>query len=142
MEYMLIIALAFAIIIPTTYLFYNYSKESSGEITDAQITKIGRIIIDSSETIFYSGIGSKTTLDLNIPNSIGNVLIIGGRELVFNVTTSSGTSEIVFFSSVNLTTDNSNCKINVCSIPGLPGEGSKLVKIESINENSVNVKTT
>ena len=140
-EYILIIALTFAIIVPTTYLFYNYSKESSQDITDGQITKLGRVIIDSSETIFYSGIGSKTTLDLNIPNSIRNVLIIDGRELVFNVTSSSGISEIVFFSSVNLTTDGSNCNKNVCSIPGLPREGLKMVKIESVSKDSVKVNT-
>ena len=140
-EYILIIALTFAIIVPTTYLFYSYSKESAQEITDAQITKIGRSIIDASETIFYSGTGSKTTLDLNIPNNIINVAIIDGRELVFNVTTSSGISEILFFSSVNLTTDGSNCNINVCSIPGLPGEGLKQVKIESVSKDSVSVKT-
>ena len=141
LEYLLIVALTFAIIIPTTYLFYSYSKESSQEIIDAQITKLGRSITDSSETIFYSGIGSKTTLDLNIPNSINNVLIIDGRELVFNVTTSFGISEIVFFSSVNLTTDGSNCNINVCSIPDLSGEGLKQVRIESVSKDSVSITT-
>ena len=141
MEYLLIVALTFAIIVPTAYLFYNYSKESSQEIIDAQITKLGRSITDSSERIFYSGIGSKTTLDLNIPNSINNVLMVDGRELVFNVTTSFGISEIIFFSSVNLTTDGSNCKINVCNIPDLPGAGLKQVRIESVNKDSVSVKT-
>ena len=141
MEYLLIVALTFAIIVPTAYLFYNYSKESSQEIIDAQITKLGRSITDSSERIFYSGIGSKTTLDLNIPNSINNVLIVDGRELVFNVTTSFGISEIVFFSSVNLTTDGSNCNVNVCSIPDLPGAGLKQVRIESVSKDSVSVKT-
>src|SRR3989338_10932270 len=109
MEYLFIVALTFAILIPTTYLFYNYSKESSHEITDAQITKLGRSIIDASETIFYSGEGSRTILELNMPDSIFSVLIIDGKELVFNTTSTYGTSEIVFFSSVNLTTLGSNC---------------------------------
>ena len=52
MEYLLVVALTFAIMVPTTYLFYNYSKESGQEITDAQATKIGRNIVDTSETIF------------------------------------------------------------------------------------------
>ena len=141
LEYILIVALTFAIIIPTTYFFYNYSKESSQEIIDAQITKLGRGIIDSAETIFYSGIGSKTALDLNIPDNINDVLIIDGRELVFNLTTSSGNSEIVFFSSVNLTTEGSNCNSNVCRIPDLPGGGLKQVRIESINKDSVSIIT-
>ena len=141
MEYLFIIALTFAILIPTTYLFYNYSKESSQEITDAQITKLGRSIIDASETIFYSGEGSRTVLELNMPDGIFNVLIIDGNELVFNVTTSYGTSEIVFFSSVNLTTLGSNCNANVCLIPELPQQGLKKLKIEATGKNSVSLQT-
>ena len=141
MEYLFIVALTFAILIPTTYLFYNYSKESSQEITDAQITKLGRSIVDASETIFYSGEGSRTTLELNMPDGVFNVLIIDGKELVFNVTTAYGTSEIVFFSNVNLTTSGSNCNANVCWIPELPQQGFKKLKIEATGKNSVSLQT-
>ena len=141
MEYLFIVALTFAILIPTTYLFYNYSKESSQEITDAQVTKLGRSIVDASETIFYSGEGSRTILELNMPESIFNVLIIDGRELVLNTTTTFGVSEIVFFSSVNLTTLGSNCSANVCLIPELPQQGVKKLKIEAIGKNSVSIQT-
>ena len=141
MEYLFIIALTFAILVPTTYLFYNYSKESSQEITDAQITKLGRSIVDASETIFYSGEGSRTVLELNMPDSIFNVLIIDGKELVFNVTTAYGNSEIVFFSNVNLTTSGSNCNANVCWIPELPQQGLKKLKIEATDKNSVSLQT-
>ena len=140
LEYLLVVALTFAIIVPTTYLFYNYSKESSQEITDAQVTKLGRIIVDAAESIFYSGKGSKTTLELTIPDNIQSVVIIDGREIVFNITTSFGISEIVFFSSANLTT-NGDCNANVCNIPGLANSGLKKVKIEMISSDSVDVQT-
>ena len=139
-EYVIIIALTFAIIIPTTYLFFNYSKDSSQEIVDAQLTKMGRGIIDSAETIFYSGEGSKTLLEINVPKGISAASIVDGRELVFNMTTDAGTSEIVFFSSVNLTTNGANCKSNMCSLPLLPEEGFKRIKIEAINRNSVSIE--
>lgn len=141
MEYLFIIALTFAILIPTTYLFYNYSKESGQEITDAQITKLGRSIIDASENIFYSGEGSRTTIELNMPDGIFDVLIIDGKELVFNVTTAYGISEIVFFSNVNLTTSGSNCNANVCRIPELPQQGLKKLKIEATGKKSVILQT-
>ena len=80
LEYLLVVALTFAIIVPTTYLFYNYSRESSQEIADAQVTKLGKSIVDTAETIFYSGQGSKTTLELNIPDNVGSVAIIDGRK--------------------------------------------------------------
>ncbi len=141
MEYLFIIALTFIILIPTTYLFYNYSKGSSQEIADAQITKLGRSIIDASETIFYSGEGSRTVIELNMPATVFNVLIIDGKELVFNTTTTLGVTEIVFFSNVNLTTLGSNCKANVCRIPQLSQQGLQKLKIEAINKNSVSLQT-
>ena len=138
LEYLLIVALTFAIIVPTTYLFYNYSRESTLEIIDAQITKIGRTIIDSSETIFYSGQGSKTTLELNIPDNVVSAVIIDGREFVFKISTNFGISEIVFFSAVNITTG-SNCNGNICDLPQLGQSGVKKVKIEAITKDSVSI---
>ena len=138
LEYILVVALTFAIIIPTTYLFYNYSKESSQKITDTQITNIGRSIVDSAQTMFYSGQGSKTTLDINVPQNVVGATIIDGRELVLNLTTSFGISEIVFFSPVNITTG-SGCTGNICNIPGLASSGVKKVKVEAINKNSVSI---
>lgn len=140
LEYLLVVALTFAIIVPTTYLFYNYSKESSQEITDAQITKLGKSIVDAAETIFYSGEGSKTTLELNVPENIDSAIIIDGRELVFNITTNFGISEIVFFSSVNITTTSSNCNANICNLPELAISGLKKLKIEAISKDSVRIE--
>lgn len=136
---MLVIALTFAIIVPTSYLFYNYSRESGQELADAQITKLGRAITDAAESIFYSGQGSKTVLELNVPGNIGSALIIDGKELVFNVTAQFGVSEIVFFSSVNLTAPSPNCVANVCTIAGLQSSGLKKVRIEAISKNSVEI---
>lgn len=139
MEYLLVVALTFAIMVPTTYLFYNYSKESSQEISDAQATKIGRSIVDTSEAIYYSGKGSKTILDLNIPDSVRAARIIEGREFVLNISTPAGESELVFFSGVNLTTDSSLCSSIQCDIPELGSPGLKKVKIEAIDRNSINI---
>lgn len=141
MEYLLVVALTFAIMVPTTYLFYNYSKESGQEISDAQATKIGRNIVDASETIFYSGKGSKTVLELSVPDNIRAAQIIDGREFVLNISTSAGDSELVFFSGVNMTTDSSKCIAIFCSIPDLGNSGLKKVKIEAIDKNSVNIST-
>lgn len=140
LEYLLVVALTLAIIVPTTYLFYNYSRESSQEIADAQITKIGTSIIDAAKTIFYSGQGSKTTLELNMPDNIQSAVIIDGRELVFNVSTSFGISEIVFFSTINITTLATNCTANICYIPQLASSGLKKVKMEVISKDTVRIE--
>lgn len=139
LEYMLVIAITFAIIVPTTYLFYSYSKGSSEEVKDSQIINIGRSIIDTAQTIFYSGQGSKATLELNVPDNIESAKIIDNRELVFKLITSLGTSDIVFFSStVKLTT--SGCTSSACEIPQLASSGLKKVKLEVINKDSVKIE--
>ena len=140
LEYLLIVALTFAIIIPTTFLFYFYSKESSQEITDAQVTKVGRSIVDTAETIFYTGQGSKTILESNVPDNIQSAIIIDGKELVFNLTTNYGVSEIIFFSSINITPINPNCDANVCKMPELASSGFKKIKITAINKYSVGIE--
>ena len=139
LEYLLIIDLTLGIIVPTTYIFYNYSVESSQEISDAHVMKIGTSVIDAAESMFYSGLGSRTTLELNIPQNAKSVQIVDGKELIFNITSNIGVSEILFFSKVNITTLNSNCVINVCSIPELGSPGIKNVKIESVSKESVSI---
>lgn len=144
LEYLLVVALTFAIIVPTTYLFYSYSKESIEEITDAQVTELGKTIVDTAAVIFYSGQGSKTTLELNVPDNIASAVIINGRELVFNVTTNFGVSEIVFFSSVNITPIQQSCEVigitYVCKMPELASSGLKNVRIVSINKDNVGIE--
>lgn len=130
MEYLLVIALTFAIIVPTAYLFYSYSKESSQEISDAQIVKIGKSIVDTASSIFYSGIGSKTVLELNMPSNINSADIIDERELVFNVRTDFGSTDVVFFSSVPIK------KADVDRFKKFAESGLKKVKIEAIKEGA------
>lgn len=139
MEYLLIVAIAFIIIVPAAFVFYNYSKESSQEISDSEIAKLGKAIVDAAEVVYYSGEGAKTVLELNVPDNLANTFIVDGRELVLNMTTSFGNSEVVFFSSVNLTTDSSNCVVNVCNVPQLNSSGLKKIKIESIGGDDVNI---
>ncbi|MBI1936429.1 hypothetical protein HYS31_08410 [Candidatus Woesearchaeota archaeon] len=132
LEYLIIVAITFAIIVPTTYIFYSYSKESGQEISDAQAARAGKAIVDAAQSIFYSGQGSKTTLELNMPDNVASAVIIDGKELVFNITTNFGVSELVFFSPVSITTSSLNCNGNVCNLPGLGSPGIKKVRIEAL----------
>ena len=135
LEYLLVVALTFVIIIPTTYLFYNYSKESTQEIKDSQVTKIGSTIIDTAKFIYYSGEGSKTELELNVPDNVNSVDIFDGRELVFNIRTEFGDSDIVFFSNIPIK------KADVDRFNKLAESGLKKVKIEAIKEASRGIIT-
>ena len=129
-EYLMIIALTLAIIVPTAYLFFRYSSESNVQLIDSQINQIGRNMIDTAESVYFSGEGSKIVLEMNMPESVGDVYILGNRELVFNLTTITGVNEAVFFSNVNLTS--AACQDQQCSLSELAGVGLKKVKFQSI----------
>jgi len=132
-EYMMIVALTLGIIVPTTYLFFRYSSESNIKLIDSQINEIGRNIVDTAETVYFSGEGSKIILEVNMPENVRDIYIISNREIVFNLTTNIGETEAVFFSSINITS--SNCPTDVfCSLTEVVGFGLNKIKFQSFNE--------
>jgi len=131
-EYLMIIALTVAIIVPMTYLFFRYSADSNTKILDSQINQIGRNMVDTAESVFFSGEDSKIVLELNMPDNVIDVYIIDERELIFNVTTTIGVNEVVFFSDVNITSN--SCLDEKCSLTEIATSGLKKVKFLSVNE--------
>ena len=134
LEYLMIIALTLGIMVPTAYIFFQYSTESNTKILDSQINQIGRSIIDTAETVYFSGQNSKIVLQLNMPESVNDINIINNRELVFNVATDIGEGEAVFFSSINITS--SDCQGSICSLAEIAGSGLKKIKFQSYNNGN------
>ena len=136
LEYLMIIGLTFGIIIPTVYLFYSYSRESNIQLVDSQINSIGSNIVNTAESVYYSGEHSKTIMEFNMPENVNHISIISERELVFDVTTEFGNTDIVFFSDVNITADRTipiYCAIGVCDLSHIASQGYQKIRIESIS---------
>jgi hypothetical protein len=130
----MIIAIALGVIIPTTYLFFKFTSKSSEQAVDSQINQIGKLLMDTAETVYYSGKDSKIVLEVNIPKGVTNAKILAGRELVFESDTKIGKSELVFLPRANIplaSDDPTNeCTTNeVCDLSDLTGEGLKIVEI-------------
>lgn len=102
MEYLLIIGFAALMIIPLFILYEVYTSNSGDEIITSQIYQIEHKIIDAAETIYFLGIPSQTTIKVYIPKQISSASL-ERREILYNLTTRSGITEIVQVSSVNLT---------------------------------------
>ncbi len=134
MEFLIVVGFAFFVIIPATYFFLNFSRESAEEISYYQFEDIGRSIVDTAESLFYHGRGSKTTLTLRMPKGIENAAIMDKRELVFNVSTSAGYSEFVFFSRVNLTTA-ASCVQSMCPVQELGSAGVRNIRLIALNSS-------
>lgn len=137
----MIIGVTLGIIVPTTYLFFRYSSESTVQIVDAQIAQIGRSITNTAESVYYSGENSKIILEVNMPESVTDVQILSNRELVFSISSEFGDTEAVFFTLVSIPitsndpstdcTDNGNCDLSE-----LAGFGRKNIQIQSVDDGS------
>src|SRR3989338_4087293 len=102
LEYLMITALVLGIIVPTTYLLFRTTSESNVKILYSQISQIGNSIVDTAETVFFSGEGAKIVLEVNMPKGITNAKILANRELVFDIVSELGTTDCVFFSPLSL----------------------------------------
>ena len=138
LEYLMITALVLGIIVPTTYILFRTTSESNVKILYSQINQIGNNIIDTAETVFFSGEGSRIVLEVNMPKGVTNVKILANRELVFDIVSELGTAEAVFFSKVTIpiiSDDSTAGCINNgnCGLSDLAGEGLKRINIEAID---------
>ena len=102
-EYMALIGFVTLITIPLVIIYSTYSQQSKESITSAQIHQVAKKIVDAAESVYYLGEPSQTTLKVNIPDDVVDVDLSYGYEVVFKVKSTSGISDIVQVSSVNIT---------------------------------------
>ncbi|MBU0471983.1 MAG: class III signal peptide-containing protein [Nanoarchaeota archaeon] len=100
-EYLFIIGLALAILVPGSIMFYNYSQESNNKLVAGQINRIGKNIINQAEQMNAIGKNSWTTIEANLPETTRNIYA-KDYELVITYQTDNGLSESVFFSDINI----------------------------------------
>jgi len=143
LEYLMIIAIVLGIIVPTTYLLFRSTSESNVQILYSQISQIGNNIIDTAETVFFSGEGSKIVLEVNMPKGVTNVKILANRELVFDIVSELGATEAVFFSKsttpiISDDPTNPDCVVDGnCDLSDLAGEGLKRINIQTIEDSGI-----
>jgi len=130
-EYLMIIALTLGIIVPTTYLFFRYTSESNVEVVYSQVNQIGKTIIDTAETVYFSGKGSKIVLELNMPEGMSDIYILANRELVFKIFSEIGDNELVFFSPANIPLTE-----GAGDLKDIASSGLKKIKIEAVDDGS------
>ncbi len=142
-EYLIIIGVSFAILIPGGYFFYNYSKSSNDATIRTQINQMGTAIITSAESIYGLSDGSLVTLDLRYPKNVRDIYVLGGNELIIRYELASGMNDAVFFSKValsgNFTYPRPPSGAISCFLPcsnstitaNLPQQGAHKLKFES-----------
>lgn len=100
-EYMLIMGYATLMTIPLLLIYYAYTSDSRDVVATSQALQIARKIVDASESVYYLGKPSQTTLKLNFPEGIYSTNL-SNKEVVFKIKTINGVTDIVQVSSVNM----------------------------------------
>ncbi len=101
-EYILVIAIIFAVFLPFTYVFMGQSSELEEETTRVQLELLSQKIMKYGEELYYAGGYSKRTLKATLPERVTSFSIVGKeyQEIVFKVRTPNGEEDIVYFSKV------------------------------------------
>lgn len=103
-EYVFIIGIVLLIALPSLYLFRGYVVESNDKIVAGAVERAANGLISTATEIYYRGVPSKIVLQIEMPQQIQYIRIIevSSNEyyLVFNVSTSDGSLELVYDSPI------------------------------------------
>lgn len=119
-EYMIIIGFVIFAVGVITSLSLIYSSSIRDKIKMDQLNDFSTKIISASESVFYSGEPSRATLSAYLPEGI-NAITINNKELIVNLSLSSGENIRVFPSRVSL-----SCPANISQFKGL-----KKIRVEA-----------
>lgn len=101
MEYLLAAAFAFMLLVPIIIIAYTQSSRFSGDVSSAQIQKIGNEIKDAVDAVYYAGPPTKKTLKLYFPENIKSV-DINEQTLLFTMYGPDGEYQYTVFTESNI----------------------------------------
>ena len=142
-EYILIVAFTFAILIPGVYFFYTYSQNSAASLASAQFDKLGQEMLSTAVQMLAQGQGSWVIFDANIPSEVDDISIASsGSELVIRYHTSFGSSDAVFFSDVKLSANSAQTQQDASIFNGGAHGGLSRFKFEAGPNGIVGISDT
>ena len=124
MEYLIMVSFVVFIVLSLLGLALFYSSEITDTIKSSQVERFANELTDSAESVYYSGEPSKLTITGFVPAGV-NSIEIKEKEIIFNISTSSGVNLRSFSSNVPLTGALS------------PTEGMKKIKITAESDKVV-----
>ncbi|PIN86400.1 hypothetical protein COV19_04940 [Candidatus Woesearchaeota archaeon CG10_big_fil_rev_8_21_14_0_10_44_13] len=102
-EYLMVVGLVFAIMVPAVYIFYSYSSEVSEGVTESKLVKIGDDLTSAAEEVFYLGEPSKRTVKFDMPAGVIDIEVSPNKnEMVFRTGDYYSQKEIISFSNVKM----------------------------------------
>ncbi|MEM5853549.1 MAG: hypothetical protein QXG39_02990 [Candidatus Aenigmatarchaeota archaeon] len=102
LEYLMVISFALMVLVPYTLYLQTVSQNLKDDnnllVASSSVQKIGQM----SDWVFSQGEPAKVTILLQIPNNVEEISF-NGKMMKWRVRTSSGVSDIYYFSTANLT---------------------------------------
>ena len=115
-EYLIVVGFITALVIGMVGIAFIYTGGIEDEIKFNQLESFAKKLVSSAESVFYAGEPSKVEINAYLPRGVDGISI-DNREIIFNITTSSGLNSIGYSSNVNVTGSIS------------PSEGTKRIQI-------------
>lgn len=138
-EYTLIIGLVILTLTISVAVALYYSASAKGQIRMNQLDKIGKKIVDTSDSIYYLGPPSKATIELTMPDRVASIIIVRNLDptseardyIRFDYYGSSQDTVAIYYirGRFNGTTE------QPLNDSRFKTEGLKKLKIEAVNEN-------
>ncbi len=140
-EYLSIVAVALMILVPSSYLFFDFSQGSTDQVSASQLNLIGNTIIHEAEKMFVLGSDSWVTIDISFPNSLDEAKIVDGKEMYFSYASSKGSTYVVFFtpSHFNISNSTDDTCTDECDLGFSPGVNNIRIQSRSDLGNVVSV---
>jgi hypothetical protein len=102
-EYLLVLALSFLMLIPGLYLVLDYTNDSSAQIILYQINQIGQLMVETAQTVDGYGTDARIVVELDLPEGIRNISILNNTYLSIDATSVAISAGQLFRSEVNIT---------------------------------------
>jgi hypothetical protein len=127
----MIFGIALGILLPSIYIFYDTAAETQDMLLYTQIDRIGKNILSTSRSIYYSGEYSRDSITIDFPVELISIKIYDNHEMVLYFNTDRGEDSLVLWSDISL-------KTNIEQNP--PGSGIYLLTPEQFNSGQGVVK--
>ena len=92
----MIVGLAVLMVTTAIYFYSERQRSYESEIISARVNQLGTMLIDNVRSIYNIGRDSRTVIELDFPKGVNNISVLGGREIVFNVHTNVGDSDMIY----------------------------------------------
>jgi uncharacterized protein (UPF0333 family) len=82
MEFFIVIAFTFAVLVPLVYFYFSESQDAVGEVNGAQVVQVARKIVSNAEAVYAFGEPTSITLRVYMPSGVQKIAI-NGTEITF-----------------------------------------------------------